>query len=112
MVEVRNCNASSVDLMLHFWIREERYEDAIVWEYLEKAKKEKEAEEKQRKKERLEAEKRAKLVSSVTLGLTPEQIIDVDGIGVHGACEVSRRVTGRTQVLRPDPAAVRSIWAA
>ena len=39
MVEVRNCNASSVDLMLHFWIREERYEDALVWEYLEKAKK-------------------------------------------------------------------------
>jgi len=38
-VVVRACAASSVDLMLHFWIREERYEDAMVWEYLEKAKK-------------------------------------------------------------------------
>jgi len=38
-VVVRACAASSVDLMLHFWIREERYEDAMVWEYLEKSKK-------------------------------------------------------------------------
>jgi small conductance mechanosensitive channel len=37
-VIVRNLNASSVDLMLHFWIKEERYEDAMVWEYLEKCK--------------------------------------------------------------------------
>jgi small conductance mechanosensitive channel len=39
MVEVRALNASSVDLMLHFWIKEEKYEDAMVWEFLEKAKK-------------------------------------------------------------------------
>lgn len=39
LVEVRSCAASSVDLMLHFWIREEAYEDALIWEYLEKAKK-------------------------------------------------------------------------
>jgi small conductance mechanosensitive channel len=38
-IEVRQCGASSVDLMLHFWIREERYEDAMVWEYLERSKK-------------------------------------------------------------------------
>ena len=38
IVEVRECAASSVNLMLHFWITEERYEDAMVWEYLEKAK--------------------------------------------------------------------------
>jgi small conductance mechanosensitive channel len=39
LVEVRQCGASSVDLMLHFWIIEESYEDAMVWEYLEKVKK-------------------------------------------------------------------------
>ena len=39
IVEVRACSSSSVDLMLHFWIREEAYEDALIWEYLEKAKK-------------------------------------------------------------------------
>ena len=39
IVEVRACAASSVDLMLHFWIKEEAYEDAMQWEYLEKAKK-------------------------------------------------------------------------
>jgi small conductance mechanosensitive channel len=39
IMEVRACGASSVDLMVHFWIREERYEDAMIWEYLEKAKK-------------------------------------------------------------------------
>jgi small-conductance mechanosensitive channel len=38
-VVVRECADSSVNLMLHFWIREERYEDAMVWEYLEKSKK-------------------------------------------------------------------------
>jgi small conductance mechanosensitive channel len=38
-VVVRQCADSSVNLMLHFWIREERYEDAMVWEYLEKCKK-------------------------------------------------------------------------
>ena len=38
IVEVRACAASSVDLMLHFWIQEESYEDAMIWEYLEKAK--------------------------------------------------------------------------
>lgn len=38
-VVVRQCGASSVDLALYFWIREERYEDAMMWEYLEKAKK-------------------------------------------------------------------------
>ncbi len=38
-VVVRECAESSVNLMLHFWILEERYEDAMVWEYLEKAKK-------------------------------------------------------------------------
>lgn len=37
-VVVRACAASSVDLMLHFWIREERYEDSMVWEYLERGK--------------------------------------------------------------------------
>lgn len=37
-VEVRSCGTSSVDLMLHFWLQEERYEDAMVWEYLEKCK--------------------------------------------------------------------------
>ena len=39
LVEVRECGASSVNLMLHFWIIEESYEDAMVWEYLEKVKK-------------------------------------------------------------------------
>ena len=39
IVEVRACAASSVDLLLHFWIQEEAYEDAMQWEYLEKAKK-------------------------------------------------------------------------
>jgi small conductance mechanosensitive channel len=39
IVEVRACAASNVDLMLHFWIKEEAYEDAMQWEYLEKAKK-------------------------------------------------------------------------
>ncbi|HEV7298220.1 MAG TPA: mechanosensitive ion channel family protein [Tepidisphaeraceae bacterium] len=38
-VVVRACADSSINLMLHFWIREERYEDAMVWEYLEKCKK-------------------------------------------------------------------------
>ncbi len=38
-VAVRACADSSVNLMLHFWIKEERYEDAMVWEYLEKCKK-------------------------------------------------------------------------
>lgn len=37
-VIVKNLGASSVDLMLHFWIREEKYEDAMQYEYLEKAK--------------------------------------------------------------------------
>ncbi len=37
-VVVRACASSSVDLMLHFWIYEERYEDAMVWEYIEKCK--------------------------------------------------------------------------
>ena len=37
-VVVRALAASSVDVMLHFWIKEERYQDAMVWEYLEKAK--------------------------------------------------------------------------
>lgn len=37
-VVVKNLGASSVDLMLHFWIREEKYEDAMQYEYLEKAK--------------------------------------------------------------------------
>jgi len=37
-VVVKNLNASSVDLQLHFWIKEERYEDAMQYEYLEKAK--------------------------------------------------------------------------
>jgi small conductance mechanosensitive channel len=37
-VVVKNLGASSVDLMLHFWIREERYEDAMQYEYMEKAK--------------------------------------------------------------------------
>lgn len=37
-VVVRNLNASSVDLMLHFWIQEEKYEDAMQWEYMEHAK--------------------------------------------------------------------------
>lgn len=38
-VVVRACAASSVDLMLHFWIKEERYQDAMMWEYTEVAKK-------------------------------------------------------------------------
>jgi small-conductance mechanosensitive channel len=37
-VVVRECGDSSVNLMMHFWITEERYEDAMVFEYLEKAK--------------------------------------------------------------------------
>jgi len=37
-VIVKNLGASSVDLMLHFWIREEKYEDAMQYEYLEKGK--------------------------------------------------------------------------
>jgi small-conductance mechanosensitive channel len=37
-VVVRALAASSVDLMLHFWIKEERYQDAMVWEYMEKCK--------------------------------------------------------------------------
>lgn len=37
-VIVKNLGASSVDLMLHFWIREEKYEDAMQYEYLERAK--------------------------------------------------------------------------
>lgn len=37
-VIVKNLGASSVDLLLHFWIREEKYEDAMQYEYLEKAK--------------------------------------------------------------------------
>ena len=37
-VVVTACSASSVDLLLRFWIREERYEDEIMHEYLEKAK--------------------------------------------------------------------------
>jgi len=37
-VVVHALGASSVDLMLHFWIREERYEDAMQYEFLEKAK--------------------------------------------------------------------------
>lgn len=37
-VVVKSLGASSVDLMLHFWIREERYEDAMQWEYLERCK--------------------------------------------------------------------------
>jgi small conductance mechanosensitive channel len=37
-VVVKSLGASSVDLMLHFWIREERYEDAMQYEYMERAK--------------------------------------------------------------------------
>ncbi len=37
-VVVHCLNASSVDLMLHFWIKEERYEDAMQYEYMEKVK--------------------------------------------------------------------------
>jgi small conductance mechanosensitive channel len=37
-VVVHALNASSVDLMLHFWIREERYEDAMQYEYMERCK--------------------------------------------------------------------------
>ncbi|HMO24821.1 MAG TPA: mechanosensitive ion channel, partial [Tepidisphaeraceae bacterium] len=37
-VAVHNLGASSVDLVLHFWIREERYEDAMQYEYMEKVK--------------------------------------------------------------------------
>ncbi len=37
-VIVKNLGASSVDLMLHFWIKEERYEDAMQYEYMERAK--------------------------------------------------------------------------
>lgn len=37
-VVVKNLGASSVDLMLHFWIREEKYEDAMQYEYMERAK--------------------------------------------------------------------------
>lgn len=39
ILEVRACGASSVDLMVHFWIGEEKYEDAMIWEYTERAKK-------------------------------------------------------------------------
>ena len=37
-VIVTACSASSVDLLLRFWICEERYEDELMHEYLEKAK--------------------------------------------------------------------------
>lgn len=37
-VVVKALAASSVDLMLHFWIKEERYEDAMQYEYMERAK--------------------------------------------------------------------------
>jgi small conductance mechanosensitive channel len=37
-VVVKSLGASSVDLMLHFWIREEKYEDAMQYEYTERAK--------------------------------------------------------------------------
>lgn len=37
-VVVVNLNTSSVDLMLHFWIREERYEDSMQYEYMERCK--------------------------------------------------------------------------
>jgi small conductance mechanosensitive channel len=37
-VVVKNLGASSVDLVLHFWIREEKYEDAMQYEYMERAK--------------------------------------------------------------------------
>jgi small conductance mechanosensitive channel len=37
-VIVKTLGASSVDLMLHFWIREEKYEDAMQYEYTERAK--------------------------------------------------------------------------
>jgi len=37
-VVVVNLNQSSVDLMVHFWIKEERYEDAMQYEYMEKCK--------------------------------------------------------------------------
>ncbi|HRK29920.1 MAG TPA: mechanosensitive ion channel family protein [Tepidisphaeraceae bacterium] len=38
-VVVRSLGASSVDLTLHFWIKEERYEDAMQYEYMERVKK-------------------------------------------------------------------------
>lgn len=38
IMEVRACAASSVDLNVHFWIRDEKYEDAMMWEYTERAK--------------------------------------------------------------------------
>lgn len=37
-VVVHGLGASSVDLVLHFWITEERYEDAMQYEYMEKCK--------------------------------------------------------------------------
>jgi len=37
-VVVKSLGASSVDLMLHFWIKEERYEDAMQYEYMEHCK--------------------------------------------------------------------------
>ena len=37
-VVVHGLGASSVDLVLHFWIREEKYEDAMQYEYMERAK--------------------------------------------------------------------------
>jgi len=37
-VVVAGCGASSVDLLLHFWIREEGLEHRIVFEYLERCK--------------------------------------------------------------------------
>lgn len=37
-VVVHELADSGVNLMLHFWIREERYEDAMQYEYMEKAK--------------------------------------------------------------------------
>ncbi|HEY0007792.1 MAG TPA: mechanosensitive ion channel [Tepidisphaeraceae bacterium] len=37
-VVVNNLGASSVDLLLRFWIREEKYEDAMQHEYMERAK--------------------------------------------------------------------------
>ncbi|MBC7785473.1 MAG: mechanosensitive ion channel family protein [Burkholderiales bacterium] len=37
-VVVKNLGASSVDLVLHFWIKEERYEDAMQYEYMERVK--------------------------------------------------------------------------
>jgi len=37
-VVVRHLGPSGVDLTLHFWIKEERYEDAMQYEYMERAK--------------------------------------------------------------------------